>query len=93
MKRIFVVACSLSFAALAQTDQAVVRGQLTFNSGGIGQVAECGTHRVIEFGTMASSPYFLLIRGYDELSGDGKNAVLVEAAQQCAAADVRNARA
>jgi hypothetical protein len=79
MKRIFIVACSLLFAALAQADHAVVKGQLTFNSAGIGQVAECGTRRVIEFGTMASSPYSQLKREYEELSGEGTKAVLVEA--------------
>ena len=41
-------------------------------------MSECGTKRVLEFGTMASSPYFKFRRQYDELSLDGKIPVLVE---------------
>jgi hypothetical protein len=78
-ERIFVVACSLIFAALAQAEDAVVKGELTFDSAGIGQVIECDTRQVIEFGTMASSSYSELKKKYEELAGDGTKAVLVEA--------------
>jgi hypothetical protein len=77
MKRILLIVCALSFASAAQADLAIVKGELTFDSVGIGQVTECGTRRAVEFGAMASSPYSQLRKRYEELSSDGK-AILVE---------------
>jgi hypothetical protein len=80
MKYSCVAVCLLAFVAAAHGDQSVIKGQLRFTSTGIGQIAECGTRRVIEFGVMASGPYFLLTKGYEELSGQGEGdkPVLVE---------------
>jgi hypothetical protein len=68
MKRSFSVACVLALTAVAYADQSVVTGQLTFNSAGVGQIAECGTQRIIEFGVMASTPYFQFAKRYEEIS-------------------------
>ena len=56
----------------------VVKGELSWTSNGIARVSECGTKRVLEFGTMASSPYFRFRLQYDELSAKGQIPVLVE---------------
>jgi hypothetical protein len=77
MKRISIIVLALVFAALARADSSMVKGQLTFNSLHFGQIGECGTGRTIEFGTMASAPYFSLVTRYETLSEKGKKAVLV----------------
>ena len=59
-------------------DVVIVKGQLSWTSNGIARVSECGTERIVELGTMASSPYFRFHREYDELSLRGKIPVLVE---------------
>ena len=64
-------------AACAQ-DRQVVRGELSWTDGHFAKVSECGTDRVYVFGVMASAPYFILSRRYDELSGEGKKPVLIE---------------
>jgi len=56
-----------------------IRGELTFNSRGIGSIQECGSGRNIQLGTMASSPYFTLHNRYDELSRLQSKSVVVEA--------------
>ena len=50
MKKSSVAACMLALAAVAHAEQSVVKGELTFNSAGVGQITECGTHRIIELG-------------------------------------------
>jgi len=77
-KNLIVVSCALAVIAAALADEQVIEGQLTFNSGGLGQIVECGTRRVIQLGVMASNPYFHLSRKYDEVSGDGKRSVLIK---------------
>lgn len=56
----------------------VVKGELTLNSYGIPQVAECGSHRQFQLGVMASSPYFRLLKEYDAISVAGTKPVLVQ---------------
>ena len=78
MKKSSVAACMLALAAVAHAEQSVVKGELTFNSAGVGQITECGTHRIIELGAMASTPYFHFMKRYEEVSVEGKNRVFVE---------------
>jgi hypothetical protein len=68
-------------------DVIVVRGEVTFTKDGFARIAECGAKRVFQFGVMASSPYFDLVRRYEELSLDGRKAVLIEAQGVPARAD------
>jgi hypothetical protein len=78
MKKSSVAACVLALAAVAHADQSVVKGELTFDSAGVGQITECGTHRIIELGVMASTPYFYFVKRYEEVSVDGRDRVLIE---------------
>jgi len=73
-----VIALLFAASAAHAADRVVVKGELSWTSSGIARVSECGTKRVLEFGTMASSPYFRFRREYDELSSDGKIPVLAE---------------
>ena len=73
-----VVACALAAITAAHAGEQVIEGQLRFNSSGVVQVVECGTKRVIELGVMASNPYFHFSEKYKEVSGDGKEAVLIK---------------
>jgi hypothetical protein len=78
MKTVLPFALVLSLVPVAHADISVVKGEVTFNSVGIGQLMECGTSRAIEFGTMASAPYFQFRKQYEQASDDGKKPVLVE---------------
>jgi len=72
----FVITLWASFALGA--DVMIVKGELSFGSGGLAQVAECGTNRVFTLGVMASNPYFGLTQRYADASASGKFQVLVE---------------
>ena len=72
------LACALAAITAAHASEQVIEGQLRFNSYGVGQVVECGTKRVVELGVMASNPYFHFSEKYKEVSGDGKEAVLIK---------------
>ncbi len=74
------IAFALLFTMLeaSATDPVVLRGEVSWTANGIARISECGTGRVLEFGTMASSPYFRFKRRYEELSVDPKTPVLVE---------------
>jgi len=74
------IALGLLFAAseASAADAVIVRGEVSWTANGIARISECGTGRALEFGTMASSPYFRFKRRYEELSADGKTPVLVE---------------
>ena len=78
MKRATVAMALVAGLAVQAADTIVVRGELSWDSSGIARVSECGTRRVLDFGTMASSPYFRFVREYDELSSKGKIPMLVE---------------
>ena len=55
-----------------------VRGEVSWATHEDAKISECGTGRVLRFGTLASSRYFLLTRRYEELSGNGTSPVLAE---------------
>jgi len=55
-----------------------VRGEVSLTESGFGRVSECGTNRIFQFGVMASSPYFIFVRRYEELSAGGKVPVLID---------------
>jgi hypothetical protein len=78
-KRIFLAFCVVWILAMpVRAEPQLVKGVLSFSSNGIGQVAECGTHRVLGLGVMASSAYFHFLKQYEAASGIGHKPVLVE---------------
>jgi hypothetical protein len=79
MKRALLIACVLASAGEAHAERLVTTGQVTFNLHGIASIAECGTGRIIEVGVMASALYFQFMKEYEQLSGNEKKPVLVEA--------------
>jgi hypothetical protein len=78
MKHLVAFVCALGIGSALGADTLVVTGELTFDSGGLAQVAECGTNRVFTLGVMASNPYFGLTQRYDAASESGKFGVVVE---------------
>jgi len=78
MKHIVAIGLTAWTSLALGADTLLVKGELSFGSGGLAQVAECGTNRVFTLGVMASNPYFGVTQRYDEASADGKFAVLVE---------------
>lgn len=78
IKRSLVLVAAAVLTSAAQAESSVVKGELSFTSTGIGQVTECGTGRVVDLGVMASNPYFLLTKKYDQISGAQRSGVLVE---------------
>jgi hypothetical protein len=78
MKRLAAFVFTLWASSALGADAIIVRGELSFGSGGLAQVAECGTNRVFTLGVMASNPYFGMTQRYDEASANGKFPVLVE---------------
>lgn len=78
IKRCLVLAATAILASAAQSEPSVVKGELSFTANGVGHVAECGTGRVVDLGVMASSPYFLLTKKYEQIFGAGRNTVLVQ---------------
>ena len=78
MKHVVAFVCALGTGSVLGADTLVVTGELSFNAGGLAQVAECGTNRVFTLGVMASNPFFGLTQRYDAASSSGKFAVLIE---------------
>jgi len=78
MKHLVAVVFALWLSSALGADAVIIRGEISFESGGLAQVAECGTNRVFKLGVMASNPYFGLTQRYDEASENRKFAVLVE---------------
>jgi hypothetical protein len=75
------IAIGLVFTAvgISAEDALVVRGEVSLTESGFARISECGSNRVFQFGVMASSPYFIFVRRYEELSAHGKMPVLIEA--------------
>ena len=75
------IAIGLTLATLGTSagDALVIRGEVSLSESGFAKISECGTNRVFQFGVMASSPYFIFVRRYEELSASGKISVLIEA--------------
>src|SRR5688572_18429799 len=67
---------TLAFAAVANAE--TVKGELTFNSRGIGKIRECKTGRILTLGEMSLNRYLRLDQEYWRLSFHGKTPVLVE---------------
>jgi hypothetical protein len=78
MKHLVAIAFTLWASSAHGGDAMIVKGELSFGSGGLAQVSECGTNRVFTLGVMASSPYFGLMQRYDEASANSKFTVLAE---------------
>jgi len=78
MKHLVALICALGISSALAADALTVKGELSFSSAGLAQVAECGSDRVFTLGVMASSPYFGLTQQYKETSDRGKFAVFVE---------------
>jgi len=78
MKHLVAFVFMLWASSALGADVTIVKGELSFGSGGLAHVAECGTNRVFILGVMASNTYFGLQQRYAEASADGKFRVLVE---------------
>jgi hypothetical protein len=78
IKHCVALICALVICPAFAADVLIVKGELSFDSGGLAQVAECGSDRVFILGVMASNPYISLLQRYNETSDAGRFAVLVE---------------
>ena len=78
MTRLLVIGCELLVASCGQPERVVLKGQLTTDSIGVLRVAECEAGRQLRLGVMASNPYFIFRRKYDELSARGTKPVLIQ---------------
>jgi len=67
-RRIMAAVLLFSMAEACGGDVERIRGEISWTTNGAAKIADCQTGRVLEFGTMASSPYFRLMRRYEELS-------------------------
>jgi hypothetical protein len=76
MQHVGAIVGALAFAAVANAD--TVKGELTFNSKGIGKIRECKSGRVISVGEMSLNQYLQLDEQYWRLSYQGKTPVVVE---------------
>lgn len=76
MRRIGAIVGMLAVVAMADAD--TVKGELSFNSEGVGRVLECKSGRIFALGTMATNPYLLLVQRYWRASFHGKTPVLIE---------------
>ncbi len=56
----------------------VVRGEMSWTRGEFPTLSECETGRILQFGVMASVPYFRFTQRYEEVSGGGKAPVVAE---------------
>ena len=68
----------LAFAAAADADFVVVRGELSFSSKGVGKISECESGRIITLGVMPTNQYERLVQQYWRLSYQGKTPVLIK---------------
>jgi hypothetical protein len=78
MRHIRNIVWMLAFVAVAYADTVVVKGELSFNSKGIGKVLDCNSGRIFSLGVMATNPYRRMIEQYWRLSYHGKTPVLIE---------------
>ena len=76
MRQIGTIVGMLAVVAVADAD--TVKGELSFNSKGIGKVSECKSGRILTLGEMTSNQYLRLVERYWRLSFHGKTPVLVE---------------
>ena len=76
MRRIGAIVGMLAVVAMADAD--TVKGELSFNSEGVGKVLECKSGRIFALGTMATNPYLRLVQRYWRASFHGKTPVLIE---------------
>ena len=78
MRHMGAIVWMLAFVAVADADTVVVKGELSFNSKGIGKVAECKSGHIFSLGEMASNQYLRLVQRYWRISYHGKTPVLIE---------------
>ena len=78
LRHIGAIGGMLAFAAVADAETVVVRGELSFSSEGIGKVSECQSGRIFTLGVMATNPYLRLVQRYWRISYHGKTPVLIK---------------
>ena len=78
MRHTAVLVGIVALAAVAEADFVIVEGELSFDSKGIGKVAECDSGRVFTLGTMGRNPYLRLVERYWRSSNNGRTPVLVK---------------
>ena len=78
MRHVAAIGWMLAFAAVADADNVVVKGELSFSSEGVGKVSECGSGRIFTMGVMATDPYLRLVQGYWRSSYHGKTPVVIK---------------
>jgi hypothetical protein len=71
MRHVGAIGWMLAFAAVADADNVVVKGELSFSSEGVGKVSECRSGRIFTMGVMATDPYLRLVQGYWRISYRG----------------------
>jgi len=76
MRRSGAIVGMLAVVTMADAD--TVKGELSFNSEGVGKVLECKSGRIFALGTMATNPYLRLVQRYWRASFHGKTPVLIE---------------
>ena len=78
MRQIGVLVGIVALVATAEADFVIVEGELSFDSKGIGKVAECKGGRIFTLGAMEPNPYLRLVDRYWRSSNHGKTPVLVK---------------
>ena len=78
MRHIAVLVGIVALVAVAEADFVIVKGELSFDSKGIGKVAECSGGRIFTLGAMARNPYLRLVDRYWRSSNNGRTPVLVK---------------
>ena len=78
MRHIGVLAGIVALVAAAEADFVIVEGELSFDSKGIGRVAECEGGRIYTLGAMERDPYLRLVDRYWRSSNHGKTPVRVK---------------
>lgn len=78
MRHLGVIVGIVALVAAAEADTVIVKGELSFNSRGIGKVAECEGGRSFTLGGMGRNPYLRLVDRYWRSSNHGKTPVLVK---------------
>lgn len=73
-----VIVWMLAHLAVAEADTVSVKGELSFNSNGIGKVAECDSGRMYKLGLMETNPYLRLMQSYWRISFHGKTPVMIK---------------
>ena len=78
MRRVGVIVWMLALVAVAEADTVSVKGELSFNSNGIGKIAECDSGRIYKLGVMETNPYLRLVQSYWRISFHGKTPVMIK---------------